>query len=363
MSTFKVKAEKSIFISHASNDKAIAQDFIDFILNGALGVGIEEIFASTIDGAKIESGDDWRDSIKENLKAAKITFIIITPNYKESEVSLNEMGASWVLSGKTLPLIVEPINYKTVGVIQQPTQIEKLLDEASLDRIRDVVQRELAIPPAKIKSDRWTQKKKEFIIKVKKHIQENPFPVAIERIAFNDLLKEQEELNKIVETLIQEKQKLESQIVDLEKAKSPAEVSIIKEKYNPNDLWADFEKLTEDIKGSLKLLSPIVRGLIYKDFNNKSLQFDWNPYKDDVLIAEAKNYIEIDGDDGSIKVTWDTTNELNVLYNELVELQFFLEHNSDEYFSKKYVSIYSSPCRLDNISFWTEQFTLPIYLK
>src|ERR1035437_5519935 len=252
MPILKVKSGKRIFISHASNDKAIAQDFIDLILNGALGVGIDEIFASTIEGTKIESGDDWRNSIKENLRTAKITFIIITPNYKESEVSLNEMGAAWVLSGKTLPVIVEPINYKTVGVIQQPNQIEKLLDEGSLDRIKDIVQRELDISNEKIASDRWTQKKKEFIKKVKKYIEENPFPVAMERKAYNDLLKVNADLNSTVENLIEEKQKLESQIEDLEKAKNPAEVKKIKEKYHPSDLLNEFEELCDDINGSLR---------------------------------------------------------------------------------------------------------------
>src|SRR5258708_5696379 len=117
---------KKIFISHASKDASIMKAFIDEILVGALAVKLNDIFCTTTDGTKILSGDDWRNSIREALIASKITFLIITPNYKESEVSLCEMGAAWVCSGVVIPLIVEPINFTTVGIIQQPKQVEKL---------------------------------------------------------------------------------------------------------------------------------------------------------------------------------------------------------------------------------------------
>ena len=111
---------KKIFISHASKDKYIVRSIVDDILVGALAVKVSEIFCITTDGTKIESGEDWRDSIKEALQNAKIILLIITPNYKESEVCQCEMGAAWLTSAKVIPLIVDPINYSSVGIIQQP---------------------------------------------------------------------------------------------------------------------------------------------------------------------------------------------------------------------------------------------------
>jgi hypothetical protein len=90
-----------IFISHASKDKKIIDAFIDDILVGSGLVELDDIFSTTTDGTKIDSGEDWRNSIKDHLEKAKITFQIITPNYKESEVCLNEMGAAWVLSSSS----------------------------------------------------------------------------------------------------------------------------------------------------------------------------------------------------------------------------------------------------------------------
>ena len=108
---------RKIFISHAIKDKEIADAFVDVILHGALSVSIDEIFCVSTDGTKIKSGDDWRNSIRENIFSAKINFLLISPNYKESEVCMNEMGAAWMTDAIVLPLIIDPINYKTVGVI------------------------------------------------------------------------------------------------------------------------------------------------------------------------------------------------------------------------------------------------------
>lgn len=164
-----------IFVSHASKDEAIAKAFVDLILHGSLSVPINEIYCISADGTKIKSGDDWRTSIKSAIREVKINFLLITSNYKNSEVCLNEMGAAWVSDAKVIPLIIDPITYKTVGIIQETNQIEKLLDEMSLDRIKDVIQEELHIDNLQLRSDRWTAKKKEFLERVNHYLETNPF--------------------------------------------------------------------------------------------------------------------------------------------------------------------------------------------
>ncbi|MCF6271113.1 MAG: TIR domain-containing protein, partial [Melioribacteraceae bacterium] len=187
-----------IFLSHASKDGEIVKYFIDDILTGGLSVRINDIFCTTTDGTKIESGEDWRNSIREELKNAAITILIITSNYKESEICLNEMGAAWVTSGKVIPLIVEPIKYSSVGIIQEPKQIEKLLDEKSLDRLKDIIQRKLDIPNTEIKSDRWSTKKIEFLTKIEDYISSHPFNIPIARDTFENLINEKNTLDKAI---------------------------------------------------------------------------------------------------------------------------------------------------------------------
>jgi hypothetical protein len=57
---------------------------------------------------------------------------IITSNYKESEICLNEMGAAWVLNNTVIPFILSPITYTSVGFIHSPNQLLRLNDENDL---------------------------------------------------------------------------------------------------------------------------------------------------------------------------------------------------------------------------------------
>lgn len=357
MHELNVKAGKKIFISHASPDKAITQDFIDIILIGALGVGIEDIFASTIEGTKIESGDDWRDSIKENLKTAKVTFIIITPHYKESEVSLNEMGAAWVLSGKTIPVIVEPINYKTVGVIQQPKQIEKLLDEGSLDRIKDIIQEQLEIPNEKIKSDRWTQKKKEFIAKLKKHIEANPFPVAIERSVFDSLNAQVKDLNNTLDNMVTEKMEAEQLINELKAVKDKEIVKSILKKREVISEVDEFKALIKDAKSELEKFGYVIQKIFFRAYsNNQGITIDSGANKRILDDAVARKIIDED-----LNLNYDNPKVKNV-FTTLGVLQKFIESNKMNtsvynYFEENY------NCEVDmtNLDFWEEVFELEMY--
>lgn len=199
------KKYKNIFISHSSLDKKIVDCFIDDILIGALGFAISDIFSTSTEGAKIKSGNDWRDEIKDNILNAKVIVLIVTSNYKSSEMCLNEMGAAWTTSNKVITLIVEPINFKSVGILQEINQVEKLNDEKSLDRIKDEMQNIFNIPSEKLKSDRWTCKKEEFLDKIESYVESNPFPLPISIDVVEDLKKKYDELNSLYEILTIEK--------------------------------------------------------------------------------------------------------------------------------------------------------------
>lgn len=168
------KIASKIFISHASEDKPIVEKFINYILNLGLDIKTEEIFCSSTAGTGISSGENWKDIIKNNLKNAELVIMVITPNFKKSEMCQNEAGAAWALSRQVIPLIVEPINYSSVGIIFEDKQIAKMTESESLDRLKDKLEELLKIK-SKIPSDRWTKLKQEFISFLTKHLKEYPF--------------------------------------------------------------------------------------------------------------------------------------------------------------------------------------------
>lgn len=347
--------EKSIFISHASKDKEIADAFLDLILHGALSVPINKIFCVSTDGTKIKSGADWRDSINESLLSARINFLIITPNYKESEVCLNEMGAAWVTSATVLPVIVEPINYNTVGIIQEPNQIEKLLDEKSLDRIKDIIQEKLEIPSALIKSDRWTVKKKEFLIKVKKHLETNPFKVPMDRDVFSKLIEESTDLESTVTNLIGEKAELESLISKLKLAKDKKEVTEIIKNRNPSTQFQKFIELCAVVKKRLSRNASILNGIIFKSYSGKEVTISWEASKEEIDEAYANDFIDQDLD-----IRWNETTEMNQISKSLDKVQKFLGKTLKEDFYQSYEENFDAPLSLSNKKFWEEVFEASI---
>lgn len=342
---------KSVFISHASKDKEIVDAFVDLILHGSLSVPIDKIFCVSTDGTKIESGADWRNSINDSLLSAKINFLIITPNYKESEVCLNEMGAAWVTSALVLPLIVEPINYKTVGVIQEPNQIEKLLDETSLDRIKDIIQKRLEIPSALIKSDRWTVKKKEFILRVKKYLKSVPFETPVDRDEFNKLLKERSELESTINNLIDEKTELKTIVKKLKKAKDKEEVAKIIMSRATLTQFQEFLDLCGVVKKMLSRNASILNGIIFKSYSGKKITIKCEGNKEEIDEAYANDFIDDDLD-----VRWYETSEMIKNKVALRKVGTFLSKDLDSEFLESYEENFDAPMSLNNKKFWEQLF-------
>lgn len=121
-----------IFVSHATKDKSIVTSFCDLILHNALNIDLQKtVFNTSLDGSKPKSGEDFRQRIKNELIHADVVLQFFSPNYKASEVCLNEMGAAWVLCDNVIPLIIERGNFDT-GFINSTTQQVRLYETNSL---------------------------------------------------------------------------------------------------------------------------------------------------------------------------------------------------------------------------------------
>lgn len=350
--------KKQIFISHSGKDEQIVRDFVDLILNAGMNISTNLIFCSSLEGMKITSGDDWRNAIYDSLISAKINLLIITPNYKESEVCMNEMGAAWVLGGKVFPLIVEPINFATVGVIQQPKQVEKLLNETSLDNIKDEIQKHLEIKSELISSARWTVKKKEFLLKVNDYISKNPFEKPMDKIEFASLVKEKSDLESTITSIIAEKSELDSLIEKLKATKDKTEIKKILIEHSDNSEYEEFESLTESVSKLLTEFHPIINGIIFKTYSNKHLDiktFAYTEYIDDAL---AYDYIN-----DELYANFDTTPKMRKVKDALDKLNNFMERSLSDEFLKQYEDDYEEPYALDNRGFWEQVLEIKIFLS
>jgi hypothetical protein len=358
--TTEVLQMKKVFISHASKDKEIVEAFVDDLLVGALAVKLTDIFCTSTDGTKIPSGDDWRNQIKNNLLDAKITFLIITPNYKESEICLNEMGAAWVLSGKTIPLIVEPVDYVSVGILQQVKQIEKLREEKSLDRVKDAIQSELNIPAGELKSDRWTAKKAAFLIKLEKHLTAHPFEPSVTRNSFNELAATNSELKAQVGYFASENDRLEKINADFRTAISNKVADAIEKKHLDLSILDEFKLLCKNVGKLLKKFHPLVRGIIFEDYSGKNIGVKWDFGDINIGKAIASDFLT----DDPVQPNWKATKEMQSLYSVLEELSVFIRKNKEnEKFYDVYEKEFDAPLSLSNMNFWSDVLESHITLE
>lgn len=346
---------KTVFISHSVKDQAIAEAFIDLILQNGLSVPISEIFCSSTDGTMIESGEDWRKAVKDSIVSAKISILLISPAFKESEVCVCEMGGSWISDAKVIPLIIEPITYKTVGVIHKPLQVEKLHDEKSLDRLKDIIHRELNIEVKQIRSDRWTAKKKEFIIKMKKHLEDNQYNVPMTRDAFDALSKDKVDLEKTVENLIEEKSQLEDLVEELKQAKDKSQVDAIVKKRRNTSHFDHFCGLCNTVKKMLSKHESIINGIIFKSYTGKEIKIGHELNRSALDEAVANDYI-----DDELEVKWRSTKEMEELENALDKVSNFMETDFGDDFTEAFNEEFDVPFDIKNKKFCVKVFDASI---
>lgn len=131
-----------------------------------LNIPIDNIFNTSIEATSITSGEDFRQAIKESLKRASHIIQVITLNYKNSEVCMNEMGAAWVLGSKVKPFVLDPIGYSNVGFLNAPNQLLKLDDARDVLAFVDEMKRDLVVKTPTTEISRHVQ---DFINKVNEH--------------------------------------------------------------------------------------------------------------------------------------------------------------------------------------------------
>jgi hypothetical protein len=127
----------TIFISYSSKNATILNSFVERILRLGLGINLEDIKCTGIENSRPTSGENFKIWIKNNILEADIIIQLISVEYKESEVCLNEMGASWVSNKKVIPLLIEDIDYYNIGFLHNENQLLRLDSKENLHQLID----------------------------------------------------------------------------------------------------------------------------------------------------------------------------------------------------------------------------------
>lgn len=130
-----MQKQPKIFISHSSKDAEYAIRFTE--LFDSIGLNREQIFCSSVPGYNIPIDKDIFEYLREQFEQNDLYVIfLLSHNYYESIICLNEMGAAWALKSRSTTILLPGFNFDEIeGVVSKNKIAIKLTIEG--DDIKD----------------------------------------------------------------------------------------------------------------------------------------------------------------------------------------------------------------------------------
>lgn len=152
--------KKKIFISHSSKDKKIIAEFIDHILQLGIGIDTQDIFCTSIEDLGIKNGNDIREHIRKNIQTSDYSFLMISNNYKKSEICLNEMGAVWAYNNNIRYYLLPETKIDSIGWLCDPQRADVIDSPITLDAIRQELKEYYQLPDT---GTEWSRHRQTFL--------------------------------------------------------------------------------------------------------------------------------------------------------------------------------------------------------
>lgn len=150
---------KRIFISHSSKDKDIVEKFIDHILQLGIGIKAEDIFCTSIEEMGVKNGEDIRKHIQTNIRNADYAFLLISKNYKASEICINEMGTVWAYDSNVRLYLLPDVDFDKIGWLCDTRKADMINSSIALDALHKVMIEYFEIPD----KDIWSRQREVFL--------------------------------------------------------------------------------------------------------------------------------------------------------------------------------------------------------
>ncbi len=229
--------KKKIFISHAVKDKELADSLVDLLQTG-MDINSKDIFCSSLEGLGIPSGSNFIEHIKVQLQSPEVVLALLSPNYYESQFCLCELGATWAMSHKLIPIIIPPASYKDLKGVLLPTQT---IDITDLSKLTELQMQLCEVFGLNINQARWESKRNKFLKGLDSILEniEKPYSIPIEK--FTELKDKYNQSLIALEESDDEIRRLNDQIIEIRKLKDKKEVKKIYEKYSDKTLLDERE--------------------------------------------------------------------------------------------------------------------------
>lgn len=88
-----------VFVSHASADAALTNEFVDKILRSGCGLKDKQFFYSSDPRTGVANGKSVMETVRRELSESDLVVVIVSSTYQSRPVCLAELGAAWARAG------------------------------------------------------------------------------------------------------------------------------------------------------------------------------------------------------------------------------------------------------------------------
>ena len=166
--TNNAKKTPMVFVSHSAKDKRFVEAFVDML--ESLGFTSENLFCSSVEGYGIPLSNDIFETLRALFSEHDLFVIFIhSPRYYSSAISLNEMGAAWVLRTDFCSILTKDMEFSGMKGVLNANSISIKVDSedapARLTELKDQLLKKFSLIP--IDQTRWERKRNVFLDVVK----------------------------------------------------------------------------------------------------------------------------------------------------------------------------------------------------
>lgn len=136
-------AARPIFISHATADAPLIDEFVDTILRLGCGVQTGAVLYSSGAPTGVPTGVNLNAYIRKRVDEATLVIAIVTPTYRTSAWCLAELGAAWSRAGEApgdeenlLPLVLPGMDPGTLDGVLGGLLVRSITNDAALDELQ-----------------------------------------------------------------------------------------------------------------------------------------------------------------------------------------------------------------------------------
>jgi hypothetical protein len=336
-----MKSPNTVFISHAAEDRALADALSDLLIAG-IGLTHDQIFCTSLAGLGIPAGTDFKAFIQKELENSSVVIALLTPNYYASAFCLCELGGTWVLSKDFLPFVTPLAGFGDLKAVLKGVQAIRLNEDSALDEMRDRLQLLTATPTT---TPRWSMKKAKFLSELNDTLAKSPKPTIVSATDLAKTTAERDGYMEEVKRLETELETLKRKYDALGKCKGKSAKQKIDLEFS--DESEQFEALALNVKKAAKELSRgVEEALFYRARGD-----DWFPDGnwDGRLVDDIERNL-LKSRDGIIEVN-ESHPKIRPVITALWELNEFVTKASPEFY-EAYEDKYQDELSFDSRGFW-----------